>query len=101
MSRRSPPHLLPPPGEQGWGWGVALHYRELTLPSQRPCCLPRAFLGKGVSVIFCTQTSSVCSALLAAPPQNYLNGNQSALDSGSFSFHVALGEEESRFAKRP
>lgn len=64
------------------------------------CCSSHgAFREKKLPGDSCIPTSSVSSALLAAPLQIYLNRNQSALDSEGFSFNLALKVEESDFAK--
>lgn len=112
---RNPSHLLPPSGEPE-SWAVGKLCAPLSLHSRAPqehqesrgtplfsccCCLRGALWEKKGLCDCCTRTSSVSSVLLAAPLQNYLNRNQSTLDSEGFSFNSALKEEESDFAKHP
>lgn len=100
-------------GARFLGCGKALSSRELiqaspghTRSAGGPlssccCCLHGVFWEKKGFCDFCTRTSSVSSVVLATPLQSYLNRNQNTLDSEGFSFHLALKEEESDFAKHP
>lgn len=87
------PHLLPSPGEQGWGWGLLCTTGSSRWhPSTRAVC-PELFLGRGVSVIFALKQAAFVQHCLLHLRKITSMGIKALWTPGAFHFMRHLGRK--------